>query len=66
MQSNDQAGARRFGNNIDWHCSIGEKEYHETHGMMNKHTPPEFTLLDALGIIRELRKDLTRHEQLLG
>jgi hypothetical protein len=33
MQSNDQAGARRFDYNIDWHYSMGEKEYHDPYGI---------------------------------
>jgi hypothetical protein len=32
MQSNDKAGARRFDYGIDWHYSMGEKEYHDPYG----------------------------------
>ena len=67
MQSNNQAGAGRFDNDIDWNLKMGKMEYHETHDSMNKHTlPPEFTLQEAYGIIHELREDVARHEQMLG
>jgi hypothetical protein len=33
MQSNDQAGARRFDFYIDWHYSMGEKEYHDPYSI---------------------------------
>jgi capsular polysaccharide biosynthesis protein len=66
MQSNDQAGARRSDNDIDWNFKMSKKEYHETHGSMNTHTlSTEFTLQEACTIIRELRENVARHEQLL-
>ena len=66
MQSNDQAGAWRFDNDIDWNLKMDKEEYQETHGSRNKHTlPPEFTLKEAYGIIHELREDVARHEQML-